>query len=97
MATTDTPTPTVIRSSFHPDVENYEQVNRDADRLLTKPGKGYLALLGMAIGLVLLMVVAGLFFLVRGIRAPRPVPTPPPPPAPRADTGGKARTKKAKA
>ena len=60
MATTDTPAPTVIRSSFHPDVENYEQVNRDADRLLTKPGKGYLALLGMAIGLVLLMVVAEL-------------------------------------
>jgi phosphatidylglycerol---prolipoprotein diacylglyceryl transferase len=47
--------------------------------------------------LSLLMVVAGLFFLVRGIRAPRPVPTPPPPPAPRADAGVKAKAKKAKA
>jgi len=59
MATT-TDAPTVIRSSFHPDVESYEQVNRDADRLLTKPGKGYLALLGMAISLVGLMVIAEL-------------------------------------
>ena len=41
---------TEIRSAFHPEVENYEQVNRDAMRLLTKPNKGYLALLGLAVG-----------------------------------------------
>src|SRR3954451_19514953 len=51
---------TVTRSAFHPQVESYEQVNRDADRLLTKPGKGYLALLGLAIFLVGMMVVAEL-------------------------------------
>jgi hypothetical protein len=37
---------TEIRSVFHPDVEGYEEVNRDAMRLLSKPGPGYLALLG---------------------------------------------------
>jgi molybdopterin-containing oxidoreductase family membrane subunit len=51
---------TVIRSAFHPDVASYDQVNRDANRLLTKPGKGYLALLGMAITLVGLMLLAEL-------------------------------------
>jgi molybdopterin-containing oxidoreductase family membrane subunit len=58
---------TAVRSAFHPDVAGYEQVNRDANRLLTKPGKGYLALLGMSIGLVLLMVVAELHNIVYGL------------------------------
>jgi molybdopterin-containing oxidoreductase family membrane subunit len=43
---------TELRSVFHPDVADYEQVNRDAMRLLTKPGPGYLALLGLSIALV---------------------------------------------
>jgi molybdopterin-containing oxidoreductase family membrane subunit len=55
MASTD------LRSVFHPEVPGYGDVNRDADRLLTRPGKGYLALLGMSIALVGLAVVA--FFL----------------------------------
>ena len=40
------------RSVFHPEVADYEDVNRDAMRLLTKPGKGYLALLGVSVALV---------------------------------------------
>jgi len=66
MATTND-TPTVIRSAFHPKVESYEQVNRDANRLLTKPGKGYLALLGLAIGLVGLLVFAELHNVIFGL------------------------------
>jgi Ni/Fe-hydrogenase subunit HybB-like protein len=58
---------TVTRSAFHPEVESYEQVNRDAMRLLTRPGKGYLALLGMSIFLVGLMVVAELHNIVYGL------------------------------
>ena len=29
---------TAIRSAFHPDIAGYADVNRDAMRLLTKPG-----------------------------------------------------------
>ncbi len=47
-----------IRSVYHPDVKNYEHVNRDAMRLLTRPGPGYLALLGLAVALVGLMVIS---------------------------------------
>src|SRR6202008_474444 len=53
-------TPAVVRSTFHPEVADYAQVNKDANRLLTQPGKGYLLLLGTTIFLVLLMVVAEL-------------------------------------
>lgn len=58
---------TEIRSVFHPDVPNYEQVNRDAMRLLTKPSKGYLALLGMSISLVGLAAVAFALQVVYGL------------------------------
>jgi Ni/Fe-hydrogenase subunit HybB-like protein len=58
---------TVTRSAFHPEVESYEQVNRDAMRLLTRPGKGYLALLGMSIFLVGLMVFAELNNILFGL------------------------------
>ena len=58
---------TVTRSAFHPDVESYEQVNRDAMTLLTRPGKGYLALLGMSILLVGGMVVAELHNIIYGL------------------------------
>jgi Ni/Fe-hydrogenase subunit HybB-like protein len=58
---------TVTRSAFHPDVASYEDVNRDANRLLSKPGKGYLALLGMSIGLVGLMVIAELHNIAYGL------------------------------
>ncbi|HEX8452631.1 MAG TPA: NrfD/PsrC family molybdoenzyme membrane anchor subunit [Longimicrobium sp.] len=51
---------TVTRSVFHPDVAGYEEVNVTADRMLTPPGKGYLALLGMAVTMVGLMVIAEL-------------------------------------
>lgn len=49
---------TETRSVFHPDVRGYEDVNRASMRLLTKPGKGYLALLGMSVGLVALALFA---------------------------------------
>jgi len=39
------------RSIFHPEVTSYEQVNRDSMRLLTKPGPGYTALLGLALAM----------------------------------------------
>jgi molybdopterin-containing oxidoreductase family membrane subunit len=58
---------TEIRSIFHPEVRGYADVNRDTMRLLTKPGKGYLALLGMSIGLVGLAVFAFLLQVVWGI------------------------------
>ncbi len=58
---------TVTRSAFHPEVESYEQVNRDAMRLLTRPGKGYLALLGMSVFLVGLMVFAELNNIIYGL------------------------------
>src|SRR5688572_9792372 len=49
---------TEIRSVFHPDVADDEQVNRDAMRLLSKPGPGNLALRGLSIGLVGLALIA---------------------------------------
>ena len=49
---------TVERSVFHPEVREYAEVNRDAMRLLTKPGKGYLLLLGLTIAAVGLMLLA---------------------------------------
>ncbi|HEV3049616.1 MAG TPA: NrfD/PsrC family molybdoenzyme membrane anchor subunit [Longimicrobium sp.] len=58
---------TVTRSSFHPDVESYEQVNRDAMRLLTPPGRGYLALLAMSVALVGLLVFAELHNILFGL------------------------------
>jgi molybdopterin-containing oxidoreductase family membrane subunit len=58
---------TVVRSSFHPDVESYEQVNRDAMRLLTRPGKGYVALLAMSVMLVGLLVFAELHNIIYGL------------------------------
>ncbi len=58
---------TEIRSVFHPEVENYEQVNRDAMRLLTKPNKGYLALLGLAIAMVGMAAVAFGYQIVIGL------------------------------
>ena len=58
---------TVVRSSFHPDVESYEQVNRDAMRLLTRPGKGYVALLAMSVALVGLLVLAELHNIIYGL------------------------------
>lgn len=58
---------TEIRSVFHPEVPNYEQVNRDAMRLLTKPNKGYLALLALSVSLVGLAVVAFLLQVVYGL------------------------------
>jgi molybdopterin-containing oxidoreductase family membrane subunit len=58
---------TVTRSAFHPDVESYEQVNRDAMRLLTPPGRGYLALLAMSVALVGLLVFAELHNIIYGL------------------------------
>jgi Ni/Fe-hydrogenase subunit HybB-like protein len=58
---------TVTRSAFHPDVESYEQVNRDAMRLLTPPGRGYVALLGMSVALVGLLVFAELHNILYGL------------------------------
>ena len=55
---------TVTRSAFHPEVESYEQVNRDAMRLLTKPGRGYVALLAMSVMLVGLLVFAELHNII---------------------------------
>ena len=58
---------TEIRSVFHPEVENYEQVNRDAMRLLSRPGKGYLALLGLAIAMVGMAGIGFAYDLYYGI------------------------------
>jgi Ni/Fe-hydrogenase subunit HybB-like protein len=58
---------TVTRSAFHPEVESYEQVNRDAMRLLTPPGRGYIALLGMSVALVGLLVFAELHNILFGL------------------------------
>jgi Ni/Fe-hydrogenase subunit HybB-like protein len=58
---------TVTRSAFHPEIEGYEEVNRDAMRLLSKPGKGYLALLGLSVALVGLMVFAELQNIIFGL------------------------------
>ncbi len=56
-----------IRSVFHPEVENYEQVNRDAVRLLSAPNKGYLALLGLSIFMVGMAAVAFGYQIVIGL------------------------------
>ena len=58
---------TVTRSSVHPEIATYEEVNRDAMRLLTTPGPGYLALLAMSVGLVGFMVFAELHNIVYGL------------------------------
>lgn len=58
---------TEIRSVFHPEITGYEDVNRDSMRLLTKPGKGYTALIGMSVALVGLMVIAELHNIVYGL------------------------------
>jgi Ni/Fe-hydrogenase subunit HybB-like protein len=58
---------TVTRSAFHPEIEGYEEVNRDAMRLISKPGKGYLALLGLSVALVGLMVFAELQNIIFGL------------------------------
>jgi len=58
---------TVTRSVFHPEVTGYEEVNVTADRMLTPPGKGYLALLGMAVTMVGLMVIAELHNIWYGL------------------------------
>ena len=58
---------TEIRSIFHPDVADYSDVNRDANRLLSKPGKGYLALLGTCIALVGIALIAFLADVIWGL------------------------------
>ncbi len=58
---------TAERSVFHPEVTGYSDVNRDAMRLLTTPGKGYLAMLGFAITLVGLGVFAFLHLVAYGM------------------------------
>ncbi|CAN5721851.1 polysulfide reductase NrfD [soil metagenome] len=58
---------TVERSVFHPEIEGYSDVNRDALRMLNKPGPGYLALLGMSIALVGFAVIAFLYQVVYGL------------------------------
>jgi Ni/Fe-hydrogenase subunit HybB-like protein len=40
------------RSVFHPELAEYADVNRDSERLLSTPGPGYLALLGVSVLLV---------------------------------------------
>ncbi|MEX2582192.1 MAG: NrfD/PsrC family molybdoenzyme membrane anchor subunit [Gemmatimonadota bacterium] len=60
-------TDTEIRSVFHPEVENYEQVNRDAMRLMSRPGKGYLALLGLAVAMVGMAAVGFAYEVYYGI------------------------------
>ena len=58
-----------LRSIFHPHVRGYADVNRDSMRLLSKPGKGYLALLGTAVALVGLMVTAEIYQIAVGLGA----------------------------
>jgi Ni/Fe-hydrogenase subunit HybB-like protein len=58
---------TELRSVYHPEVEGYADVNRDAMRLLTRPGKGYLALLGLSISLVGLAAVGFFLQIYHGI------------------------------
>jgi Ni/Fe-hydrogenase subunit HybB-like protein len=58
---------TELRSIYHPEVTGYADVNRDAMRLLTRPGRGYLALLGLSIALVLLAAIAFLLQIYYGI------------------------------
>ncbi len=49
---------TVIRSETHPAIESYAEVNRDVLKLLSRPGKGYLALLALVLAGVGLMAFA---------------------------------------
>ncbi|HEY0038646.1 MAG TPA: NrfD/PsrC family molybdoenzyme membrane anchor subunit, partial [Longimicrobium sp.] len=58
---------TVTRSVFHPDVTGYEEVNVTSNRMLTPPGKGYIALIVMAVSLVGLMVIAELHNIIYGL------------------------------
>src|SRR5688572_18393582 len=58
---------TELRSVFHPDVADYSDVNRDANKLLTKPGKGYLALLTVCIAFVGAALVAFLSDVIWGL------------------------------
>nr|MBA3970481.1 hypothetical protein [Gemmatimonadota bacterium] len=52
---------------IHPDVRSYTDVNRDALRLLTRPGPGYLALLGMSVSLVGLLGFCWMWQLAYGM------------------------------
>ena len=58
---------TEIRSVFHPDVAEYEQVNRDALRLLSPPGPGYLALLGLSVSLVGIAAIGFAYQIIFGL------------------------------
>ncbi|MBA2671223.1 MAG: polysulfide reductase NrfD [Gemmatimonadetes bacterium] len=58
---------TEIRSVYHPEITGYEEVNRDALRILNKPGPGYLVLLGVSVFFVLLALVAFLVQVVYGL------------------------------
>jgi Ni/Fe-hydrogenase subunit HybB-like protein len=58
---------TELRSIYHPEVTGYADVNRDAMRLLTRPGKGYLALLGLSVALVGLAAISFLLQIYYGI------------------------------
>jgi molybdopterin-containing oxidoreductase family membrane subunit len=58
---------TVTRSVFHPEVTGYEEVNVTSNRMLTPPGKGYVALIVMAVSLVGLMVIAELHNIYYGL------------------------------
>jgi hypothetical protein len=49
---------TVERSVYHPELEGYEDVNRDSLRLLSRPGPGYMALLLFSVALVGLAALA---------------------------------------
>ena len=53
--------------TVHPDVAGYADVNRDAMRLLSKPGPGYLALLGLSVALVGLAVFAFFYQVAFGM------------------------------
>jgi len=58
---------TGTRSVFHPELKGYADVNRDTQRLLSQPGPGYLALLGMSVLLVGLAVIAFLYQVAYGM------------------------------
>ncbi len=58
---------TGTESVIHPDLKGYGDVNRDSMRLLTRPGPGYIALLGLCVALVGLAVFAWLHQLVYGM------------------------------
>jgi Ni/Fe-hydrogenase subunit HybB-like protein len=58
---------TEIRSVFHPEVADYSDVNRDAGRLLSPPGPGYLLLLGVSVALVGAAAIAFLADIIWGL------------------------------